>query len=72
MSNTEDRGRAFEACPFARPGEEISPTLGPTAQRRIASDLQAMYDNLVQEPLPAPFLDLIARLDQPYLARPEE
>ncbi len=66
MSTTEDRGRAFEAFPFVRPGEETSPALGPTAQRHIASSLRTMYSNLVQEPLPEQFLDLIARLDQSH------
>ena len=64
MSITEDRSRAFDAFPFVRPGEETSPALGPTAQRHIASSLRTMYSNLVQEPLPEQFLDLIARLDQ--------
>ncbi|MXQ12399.1 NepR family anti-sigma factor [Microvirga makkahensis] len=34
------------------------------AQRHIASNLRTMYNDLVQEPLPEQFLDLIARLDQ--------
>jgi hypothetical protein len=41
----------------------MSPILGPTAQLRIGYDLRTMYDDVVQEPLPAPFLDLLARLD---------
>jgi hypothetical protein len=68
MSISEERSRAFEAFPFVRPGEETSPVLGPTAQRHIASTLRTMYNDLVQEPLPEQFLDLIARLDQ---SRPE-
>ncbi len=64
MSITADRNRAFEDFPFARPGEEFSPTLGPRAQHHIASNLRAMYDRLVQEPLPEQFLDLLAHLDQ--------
>ncbi len=56
--------RVFEAFPFIRPGEEFSPTLGLQAQRHIASNLRAMYDSLVREPLPEQFLDLLAQLDQ--------
>ncbi len=64
MSITADGNRAFEAFPFVRPGEEISPTVGPYAQRHLASNMRAMYDGLVQEPLPEQFLDLLAQLDQ--------
>ncbi len=64
MAITADRNRAFEAFPFARPGEEISPTVSPHAQRHLASNLRAMYDSLAQEPLPEQFLDLLTRLDQ--------
>ena len=64
MRKTADCNRSFEAFPFVRPGEEISPGLGPTAQRHIASHLRTMYNGLVKEPLPEQFLDLTARLDQ--------
>jgi hypothetical protein len=66
MSITEDRSRAFDAFPFVRPGEETSPALGPTAQRHIASSLRTMYNDLVHEPLPEQFLELIARLDRSH------
>jgi hypothetical protein len=64
MLSTEDRSRAFEACPFVRPGEESNPTLGPTAQRQIATSLRTLYGDLVEEPLPERFLELLAQLDQ--------
>jgi hypothetical protein len=64
MSIIEDRGPPLEPFPFIRPGEETSPVLGPTTQRHIASNLRTMYNDLVREPLPEQFLDLIARLDQ--------
>jgi hypothetical protein len=69
MSITEDRGPPLEPFPFVRPGEETSPVLGPTAQRHIASNLRTMYNDVVQEPLPEQFLDLIARLDQGHPER---
>jgi hypothetical protein len=62
MSRTNN-DRAFADYPLTRSGEGMSPILGPTAQLRIGYDLRTMYDDVVQEPLPAPFLDLLARLD---------
>ena len=64
MSLMVNYDRVFEAFPFIRPGEEISPTVGPYAQHHIASNLRAMYDSLVREPLPEQFLDLLAQLNQ--------
>ena len=69
MSISAERSLAFEPFPFIRPGEETSPVLGPTAQRHIASNLRTMYNDLVEEPLPEQFLDLIARLDQGHPER---
>jgi hypothetical protein len=69
MSITANCDRSTEAFPFVRPGEEISPTVGPHAQRHIASKLRAMYDGFVQEALPEQFLDLLARLDQNDVGR---
>jgi hypothetical protein len=37
--------------------------IGQQARKRIGSHLRAMYDGMVQQPVPSRFTDLIARLD---------
>ncbi len=55
--------RAREVLPFARTGRETIPTVSPHSQQHIATNLRAMYDNLVQQPLPDRFVELLAQLD---------
>ena len=51
-----------EVVLFGEPGQEI--TVGRHGQRQITTELRAMYDDLVQQPLPQYLLELVARLDQ--------
>jgi len=37
--------------------------LGEQTQRRLGTHLRAMYDTIVQQPVPDRFRDLIAKLD---------
>lgn len=53
------------------PREEDDPAAGPEqptldriVQGRIGSHLRAMYDELMQQPIPDRFVDLIARLER--------
>lgn len=38
------------------------PSLDQTAQDQIGSDLRAMYDSLLSQPIPERFIDLIEKL----------
>ncbi|RVU13954.1 NepR family anti-sigma factor [Methylobacterium oryzihabitans] len=44
-------------------GDE-QPALDRTVQTRIGSHLRAMYDELMQQPIPDRFIDLLAGLDR--------
>jgi len=52
--------------PEAHLQEKLSgtPTIDRTSQSRIGDHLRAMYDGLMQQPVPDRFVDLINRLDQ--------
>ena len=56
--------RAGKVLPFARAGQNITPSVDQHSQQHIATNLRAMYDNLVQQPLPDRFVELLAQLDQ--------
>jgi hypothetical protein len=46
------------------PSAPDKPGLDSTTQRRIGSHLRAFYDELMQQPIPDRFIDLIANLDE--------
>jgi len=52
-----------EVVLFARPGQEISPTVSRVGQRHITTELRVMYDDLVRQPIPDHLLALLVRLD---------
>jgi hypothetical protein len=56
--------RGGEVLPFSRVGQAITPSISHTSQQHIATNLRAMYDDLVQQPLPDRFVELLAELDQ--------
>ncbi|WP_336487180.1 NepR family anti-sigma factor [Methylobacterium nigriterrae] len=56
-SANEDIRGDDEAAPVGRR------TLSEQTQRRLGTHLRAMYDSIVQQPVPDRFRDLIARLD---------
>ncbi len=56
--------RAGEVMPFSRVGQVITPAISHTSQQHIATNLRAMYHELVQQPLPDRFVELLAELDQ--------
>ncbi|ACA17165.1 hypothetical protein M446_2726 [Methylobacterium sp. 4-46] len=46
-------------------GGSDQPGLDRLTQGRLGSHLRAMYDELVQQPIPERFVELLASLDQP-------
>ncbi len=66
MSKLKDgRARAGEVWPAAGADQGTAPTVDHHAQRHIATNLRAMYDELVRQPLPERFVELLAQLDTP-------
>lgn len=47
------------------------PKLDSTSQRRIGDQLRAMYDELMQQPIPDRFKDLLEQLDTNEQETPE-
>jgi hypothetical protein len=45
--------------------------LSELTQRRLGTHLRAMYDSMVQQPVPDRFRDLIMKLDATEATRPE-
>nr|WP_281024019.1 NepR family anti-sigma factor [Microvirga flavescens] len=43
---------------------EAEPRLDGISQSRIGEQLRAMYDDLMQQPIPERFSELLAKLDQ--------
>ena len=65
MASDKGKGRAA-AIPDASLNDKLSsnPRLDRTIQTRIGDQLRAMYDDLMQQPVPDRFADLLARLEQ--------
>jgi hypothetical protein len=55
--------RSGEVFPFVRAGQDTTPTVSHHSQQHIATNLRAIYDELVQQPLPDRFVELLAQLD---------
>ena len=53
-----------EVVVFGGPGQQISHTIGGAVQRHVTTELRAMYDDFVQQPLPEHLLELLAKLDR--------
>ncbi len=56
--------RAGKVLAFARARKQNASNVCPFAQQRIGMSLRAMYDELVEQPLPDRFVELLAQLDQ--------
>jgi hypothetical protein len=65
MASDKGKGRAA-VIPEASLDEKLSsdPKLDRSIQRRIGDQLRAMYDDLVQQPVPDRFAELLTRLEQ--------
>jgi hypothetical protein len=56
---------ASEGCPpEVEGGEGSEPTLDRAIQSRIGDHLRAMYDDLMQQPVPDRFADLLGQLER--------
>lgn len=62
--------RNGDVLPFKRAGQEFAPTVTHHSQDNIATNLRAMYAELVQQPLPDRFVELLAQLDQNQREKP--
>ena len=58
--------RTAKVIPEASLSDELSPepSLDRAIQERIGDHLRAMYDNLVQQPVPDRFVELLSRLEK--------
>jgi CRP-like cAMP-binding protein len=65
MASDKGKGRAA-VIPEALLDEKLSgdPKLDRVIQRRIGDQLRAMYDDLMQQPVPDRFADLLSKLEQ--------
>jgi len=65
MASDKGTGRAA-AVPEASLDDKLSgdPKLDRIIQRRIGDQLRAMYDDLMQQPVPDRFADLLSKLEQ--------
>jgi hypothetical protein len=49
--------------PFLREGRDAEPHVSPHLQRQIGQSLQAMYADLLDQPVPDHLIDLVKRLN---------
>ncbi len=65
MTSDKGKGRAA-VIPNASLEDKLTsdPKLDRTTQTRIGDQLRAMYDDLMQQPVPDRFAELLGRLDQ--------
>lgn len=65
MTRSKGKGLAT-ATPQSSTNDDLSsePALDRQIQSRIGDQLRAMYDELMQQPVPDRFADLLSRLDQ--------
>jgi Anti-sigma factor NepR len=70
---TIETGKRRAIIPDSSLSDNLSsdPKLDRTIQTRIGDQLRAMYDDLVQQPVPDRFADLLARLERTQAERGE-
>ena len=56
--------RTAKVIPESSLSDELEPSLDRAIQERIGDNLRAMYDDLVQQPVPDRFVELLSRLDK--------
>lgn len=64
MKDARGKGTAEDAPKGSAMEEGLEPTLDRAIQSRIGHHLRAMYDDLMHQPVPDRFAELIGRLDQ--------
>jgi len=64
MKNHDRQGRAALKAETSVSDDALAdPTLNRAIQERIGTHLRALYDDLVQQPVPDRFVDLLNRLE---------
>ncbi|HEX8666110.1 MAG TPA: NepR family anti-sigma factor [Beijerinckiaceae bacterium] len=63
MTQSKGRGGA-KVIPESSLSDELEPGLDRAIQERIGDHLRAMYDDLVQQPVPDRFVELLSRLEK--------
>ncbi len=58
------RGEKMQAGTVNRPTDGTGPRIDPRVQREIGKHLRAHYDDVVKEPVPDKFIELLQQLEQ--------
>jgi hypothetical protein len=58
------KGETMHAGTGSRPPEIAAPQIDPRVQLEIGKHLRAHYDDIVNEPVPDKFMELLAKLEQ--------
>ncbi|MGO4704593.1 NepR family anti-sigma factor [Microvirga sp. 2MCAF38] len=72
---TSEKGNKLaRVIPEAALGDKLDPEprLDEISQSRIGEQLRAMYDDLMQQPIPDKFAELLSKLDQGARSSEEE
>ncbi|MEZ0171815.1 NepR family anti-sigma factor [Microvirga sp. TS319] len=64
--NSDKGNKLARALPSAPPSDKLGTNakLDSSSQKRIGDQLRAMYDELMQQPVPDRFKDLLDQLDK--------
>ena len=69
---TEMGNKLARLIPEATLSDKLDPKLDSSSQRRIGDQLRAMYDELMQQPVPDRFKDLLEQLEKSNRSRADE
>jgi hypothetical protein len=73
MPMTAEMGNKLaRLIPEATLSDKLDPKLDSSSQRRIGDQLRAMYDELMQQPVPDRFKDLLEQLEKSNRSRADE
>lgn len=64
MTSDANKPAGFASPEGSRSDETSEPSLDRAVQSRIGDQLRAMYDNLMQQPIPDRLSELLGRLEQ--------
>ena len=71
MSMTAETGNKLaRLVPEASLSDKLDPKLDSSSQRRIGDQLRAMYDELMQQPVPDRFKELLEQLEKGKSSKP--
>jgi hypothetical protein len=61
---SKNKGKAMRADTTAGPGENHAARVDPRVQSEIGKHLRAMYDDVIKEPVPTKFIELLEKLER--------